>query len=117
MRAEIGSGTVLTVVRFTSGLSETEVLEKFASRAYDYERVPGLVEKLYVRYRGTGQFGAVYVWKDEESLSAFQRSDLGRSIAEAYQVEGELESIVADVTMLVTGDASRSPRPSAWPLT
>jgi heme-degrading monooxygenase HmoA len=98
-----GGTLVLTVVRFKAGLSDADVREKFAARGHEYERVPGLVEKLYVRYRDTGHFGAVYVWRDENALAAFERSDLGRTIAETYEVEGELESALADVIMVVRG--------------
>jgi hypothetical protein len=63
--------------------------------------VPGLVEKLYLRYR-TGEFGAVYVWESDEALAAFRASELGRSIAEAYEIEGdEVDTELADVTLVV----------------
>ena len=74
---------------------------KFEARAEAYESVPGLIEKLYLHYRN-GDFGAVYVWEDEDALAAFRASGLGGSIAGAYKVEGgEVIYEVADVTRAV----------------
>ena len=92
---------VVSLVRFKSALSDEEVQAKFEARADAYERVPGLIEKLYLRYR-TGEFGAVNVWDDEDALAAFRASELGSSIATAYEVEsGEVGYQVADVTLAV----------------
>jgi heme-degrading monooxygenase HmoA len=94
-------GVVISLVRFKSALSDEEVQAKFEARADAYEGVPGLIEKLYLRYR-SGEFGAVYVWEDEDALAAFRTSELGSSIASAYQVEGgEVSYEVADVTLAV----------------
>lgn len=61
---------------------------------------PGLVEKLYLRYR-SGEHGAVYVWESEDALEAFRASDLRRSIGSAYHVDGAPQSELADVTQAV----------------
>jgi heme-degrading monooxygenase HmoA len=92
---------IASLVRFRSGLPDGEVQAKFEARADAYERVPGLLEKLYLRYR-TGEFGAIYPWESEEALTAFRASELGRSIAGAYEVEGgEVDTELADVTLVV----------------
>jgi heme-degrading monooxygenase HmoA len=91
---------VVSIVRFRSGLSDERVQDLYEARADRYQQVPGLVEKLYLRYR-SGEHGAVYVWENEEALNAFRASDLGRSIGGAYEVEGEPQTEVADVTLLV----------------
>jgi len=92
---------IASLVRFRSGLTDEEVQAKFEARAEAYERVPGLIEKLYLRYR-TGEFGAIYVWEGEEALAAFRASELGRSIAGAYEVEGgKVDAELADVTLVV----------------
>lgn len=91
---------IVSIVRFQSGLTDEQVQGLYEARADGYQRVPGLVEKLYLRYR-SGEHGAVYVWEDEEALEAFRASDLGRSIGTAYQVEGEPQIELADVTLLV----------------
>ena len=92
---------IVSLVRFASGLADDEVQGKFEARAEAYESVPGLIEKLYLHYRN-GDFGAVYVWEDEDALAAFRASGLGGSIAGAYKVEGgEVIYEVADVTLAV----------------
>lgn len=92
---------VISVVRFKSALSDEEVQAKFETRADAYEHVPGLLEKLYLRYRETGEHGAVYVWESEDAFEAFRRSELGSSIPDAYRIEGTMETKLADVTLVV----------------
>jgi heme-degrading monooxygenase HmoA len=94
----------VSVVRFKSGLDDRDVQAKFEARAAAYERVPGLVEKLYLSYRETGEFGAVYVWEDEAAFEAFRTSGLGSSIPDAYRVQGSMETTPADVTLVVRSD-------------
>jgi len=91
---------IVSIVRFRSGLTDDEVQRLYEGRSARYEEVPGLVEKLYLRYR-SGEHGAVYVWEDEAALETFRRSELGRSIGAAYRVEGEPHSELADVTLVV----------------
>lgn len=91
---------IVSIVRFRSGLTDERVQVLFETRADRYRQVPGLVEKLYLRFR-SGEHGAVYVWETEEALEAFRASDLGRSIGTAYEVEGEPQTELADVTLLV----------------
>ena len=64
----------------------------FEDRADRYLSVRGLVEKIYLRYRATGEYGAVYVWESEQALAEFRESDLGRTIGDAYRVEGSPRS-------------------------
>jgi hypothetical protein len=91
---------IVSIVRFRSGLPDEQVQDLYEARADRYRAVPGLVEKLYVRYR-SGEHGAVYVWEDEDALESFRASDLGRSIGPAYEVQGDPQSEIADVTLLV----------------
>lgn len=60
-----------------------------------------LVEKLYLRFRETGEFGAVYVWDSEEDLVRFRETDLARTIPVVYQVQGAPASEIADVCLVV----------------
>jgi heme-degrading monooxygenase HmoA len=92
---------IVSLVRFTSSLSDDEVEEVFDGRADHYRELPGLVEKIYLRYRETGEYGAVYVWESEEDLLRFRESELARSIREAYRVEGETSIELADVPLVI----------------
>jgi heme-degrading monooxygenase HmoA len=92
---------IVSLVRFTSNLSDDEVEEVFEGRADRYRDLPGLVEKIYLRFRETGEFGAVYVWESEEDLLRFRESDLARTIPEVYRVEGAPSVELADVPLVV----------------
>jgi heme-degrading monooxygenase HmoA len=99
---------IVSLVRFRSGLSDEEVEARFEARADGYRTLPGLVEKLYLRYRESGEFGAVYVWESEEALRSFRASELGRTIGDAYRTEGEPHVELADVRMVVRPRERRS---------
>ena len=102
---------VATIVRFTSKLTDDEVQSTFEDRADAYRQVPGLAEKLYLRFRETGEYGAVYVWESEEALAGFRTTELARSIPDAYRVDGATRVELADVR-LVIGAEIGAPAPS-----
>jgi heme-degrading monooxygenase HmoA len=99
---------IVSLVRFRSALSDDEVRATFEERAHRYQRVPGLVEKLYLRFRDSGEFGAVYVWKSEEDLQRFRESELARTIGDSYRVQGASTFEVADVWLAISGEAART---------
>ncbi len=80
----------------------------FEARADQYRQVPGLTEKIYVRFRDTGEFGAVYVWESEEAMARFRETDLARTIPSAYQVEGAPRTELGDVQLVVQPEARQS---------
>ena len=92
---------IVSLVRFESKLDDNDVQAMFEERADRYRSIPGLVEKLYLRFRDTGEFGAVYVWESEEDLMRFRETDLARTIPDAYQVEGAPSFELADVRLVV----------------
>jgi heme-degrading monooxygenase HmoA len=94
---------IASLVRFTSNLADDDVQSRFEERADRYRDVAGLVEKIYVHYRETGDHGAVYVWESEEDFRRFRSSDLARTIPDAYAVQGAPQVEVADVSLVVKG--------------
>lgn len=76
-------------VTFESGLSTEELEETLHSRADEFREVEGLVQKFYLRDRGSERVGGFYVFDSEESRDAYLESDLRATIGEAYAVEGE----------------------------
>lgn len=92
---------IVSIVRFRSRLPDDAVQAAFEERSDRYRQVPGLLEKIYLRFRETGESGAVYVWDSEESLEQFRSSDLARTIAATYEVEGESKVELADVALVV----------------
>jgi heme-degrading monooxygenase HmoA len=91
----------VSIVKFRSTLPDEAVVAMFDERADRYLELPGLVEKLYLRFRDTGEFGAVYVWETEEALNRFRKSDLARTIPQAYAIEGAAHTELADVCLVV----------------
>ena len=92
---------IVSLVRFKSKLSDDAVQATFEERADLYRNVPGLVEKIYLRFRESGEFGAVYVWESEKALMDFRETELARTIPDAYQVEGAPLIEVADVRLVM----------------
>jgi heme-degrading monooxygenase HmoA len=99
---------IVSLVRFKSGLSDDEVQARFEERATLYRSVPGLVEKIYVRFRESGEFGAVYLWDSQKALMDFRETELARTIPDEYQVVEGLHAELADVCLVVQPDASRA---------
>jgi heme-degrading monooxygenase HmoA len=94
-----GEPMIVTIVRFKSELSEEQLLEVAESRAPQYRALEGLIQKYYLRYPETGEYGAVYVWETEEALERFRDSGLMRTIAATYRVVGAPEFQLAHVLM------------------
>lgn len=100
---------IMYIGRFRSRLSDEQVQAMFEERAPRYLEVPGLVEKLYLRFRDTGEWGAAYVFDSEESLERFRESDLAASIPSAYEMDGTAQAELADVVLLVEPGATAAP--------
>jgi hypothetical protein len=60
---------IVSIVRFKSKLTANDVQASSERRADRYRKVPGLAERIYVRFRDTGEFGALYVWDSEEAMA------------------------------------------------
>ena len=82
---------LVQVVKFQSKLSFEKVNELFKKRAAEYEKVPGLIQKYYIKTQDRKYFGGIYVWESEEALKEFHNSELAGSISEKYQVIGQEE--------------------------
>jgi heme-degrading monooxygenase HmoA len=90
---------IVQIVRFKSGLSDEQVLEMYQARAPQYRALKGLIQKYYLRFRTTGEHGAVYLWESEEALKEFRESELARTIPNAYQIQGASDVATAEVVM------------------
>jgi len=100
---------IVSLVRFKSRLSDDVVQATFEDRADHYRNVPGLVEKIYLRFRETGESGAVYVWDSEQALMDFRETELARTIPDAYQVEEAPLVELADVCLVIQPETARVP--------
>lgn len=77
---------VIQIVKFKTQLSEEELLEIAREREPQFQAIPGLLQKYYIRLSEPDKYGGVYIWDSRESLQAFRKSELAASIPEAYKV-------------------------------
>lgn len=90
---------VVQIVRFKSGLRDVEVVKTYEARAPQYRALEGLLQKYYLKFAGTGEHGAVYLWESEVALKEFQESELCRTIPSAYQIQGTPDVQTAQLVM------------------
>ncbi|GAB5472684.1 MAG: hypothetical protein Mars2KO_07830 [Maribacter sp.] len=77
---------ILQVIKLKSDLSEEELLKRAKEREPQFQAIPGLLQKYYVKTDQSGQYGGVYVWDSPEALQVYRESDLAKSIPEAYDI-------------------------------
>ena len=80
------NGRIIQFIRLKSSLSEEEVYQKAKEREPEFQAIPGLLQKYYVKLRQPGEFGGIYIWDSRASLAAYRASDLAASIPLAYQL-------------------------------
>jgi heme-degrading monooxygenase HmoA len=90
---------IAQIVRFKSAFSDEHVLEMYQTRAPQYRTLKGLIQEYYLRFRTTGEHGAVYLWESEEALKEFRESELARTIPSTYQTQGPSDAATAEVVM------------------
>jgi heme-degrading monooxygenase HmoA len=87
---DMSNPALILLVRFTSPLSLEEITKIVEERAHEFKALAGLQQKYYLQDAATGEYAGLYLWQSPDALAAFQDSELRATIAEAYQVEGEL---------------------------
>jgi hypothetical protein len=75
----------MQIVKIKTELSLDELLEIAQDRAPQFEAIPGLVQKYYIKLESPGEYGGVYIWDSVESLNEFKGSELAASISKAYK--------------------------------
>lgn len=92
---------IIQIVRFKSGLSRDEIDRHFRERSDRYREVPGLIQKYYVKFTETGEYGGVYMWDSQESLETWRSGNLSGTLNETYQIEGEPSRELAEVMLVL----------------
>jgi heme-degrading monooxygenase HmoA len=80
---------IIQVVKFKSGLSDTEVERVFKERMPRFRELTGLVQKYYGHEKDTGEFTGVYLWDSKESIDRFRQSELAQTIPVAYKAQNK----------------------------
>ena len=75
----------LQFIRINSSLDQEQLIEKAVERKPEFQAIPGLIQKYYVKTPEPNQYAGVYVWDSLESIQKFRETDLARSIPEAYK--------------------------------
>ena len=92
---------IIQIIRYKSDLSYDEVNQRFIERSERYRKVPGLLQKYYVKFNETGEYGGIYVWDSRESLDAWRAGNLSGTLVETYQIQGEPTRELADVMLVL----------------
>lgn len=77
---------ILQFIKLKSALPEEDILKKANARKPEFNAIPGLLQKYYVKLNEEGKYGGIYVWESQEALLTFKASDLAKSIPQAYEV-------------------------------
>lgn len=80
---------VVLLVKFRSPLSLEEVEDVMNERIDQFRALDGLTQKYYLQDTASGEYAGLYLWDSPEALADFRNSELRRTIAQAYQAEGE----------------------------
>ena len=88
---------IVQFVQFETALSEDEVLAVAMERLPQFQAIPGLVQKYYLKLQKPNHFGGFYIWRSREDLMAFRESELAKTIPHAYQVVGAPDVDIAEM--------------------
>ena len=81
----------VTVVHLQSALPKEQVLEVMDARADAFRALPGLNQKLYLYDPETKRYAGIYLWRSKDAAEAYLRSELRKSLRDAYRIEGAPE--------------------------
>ena len=79
---------LVQVVQFESKLPEEELVKVCQSRRGEYEALPKLVQKYYLRSDVPNNYCGVLLWEDRAAFEAYRQSGLAQSVAQSYKVAG-----------------------------
>ncbi len=88
---------ILQIIKLKSDLPEEELLKRAKEREPQFQSIPGLVQKFYVKTSEEGEYGGIYVWDSQESIQLYQKSELAQSIPEAYAIKEAPSIEIMDV--------------------
>lgn len=80
---------LILFVSFKTPLSLDAVMRIANERAPEFQALAGLKQKYYVQDPETGEICGLYIWESAEAFDAYRNSELRKTIAAAYQAQGE----------------------------
>lgn len=97
---------IVQFVQFETTLSEEEVMAVAKERQPQFQAIPGLVQKYYLKLNKPNHYGGFYIWDSPESLAAFRASDLAKTIPAAYRVVGAPDVDIHELLFPLREDAT-----------
>jgi heme-degrading monooxygenase HmoA len=58
-------------------------------RKPEFVKLPGLLQKYYIKDPVSSEYGGVYIWESNEAMQQYQQSELAKSIGGAYEVNAQ----------------------------
>lgn len=74
----------MLIVKIKTQLPEEQLLKIAKKRKPDFEALPGLIQKYYIKL-DEGLYGGVYIWQSMAALQNYKTSELAATIQKAYQ--------------------------------
>ncbi len=88
----------MLIVKAKTELSDEEFFRIAKEREPQFNAIPGLVKKYYIKII-TGEYGGVYIWYSKESLKKFKESELATTIGTAYKTIDDPSVEVANIML------------------
>ena len=88
---------LLHIVEFESALTFEEVNQVAKDRKPDYQAVPGLVQKYYIRSEEPNCYKGVMLWDSPAALQAFRETELAQTVGPSYAIVGAPKVSVSEV--------------------
>ena len=88
---------VMLLVKAKTELTKEEFLKIARERESQFEAIPGLIQKYYIKTSSPGEYGGVYIWDSMESFKKYKESELAATIAKAYKTIGPPSTEIMDI--------------------
>ena len=92
---------ILLSIKFKSTLSYDDVIKVAEERLSSFQALKGLIQKYYGYEQATGEFTGVYIWESEQHVREYRESELSKTIAKAYRVEGTPRIEMFEIPLLL----------------
>jgi len=75
----------ILVVRIKSDVDPAELERRAIERRPEFQKIPGLIQKVYGRNEATGDWCGIYFFENKQALAAFRETELAKTIPTAYE--------------------------------
>lgn len=95
--AQNNNPTFAMIVKFKSDLPDSLVLKTMNDRKIEFEKLPGLVQKYYMREPASGEYSGIYLWATSQDCMDYRKSELAKTVKEAYLINGPVRVEFFDI--------------------